>query len=92
MANETPVFAALAMDRSDPIGNSEDIEGRRALHVKNMAQLVTKPFDAGTVLYPDSVTEVYQFRLGGITGGIVQTVTLVYTDSTKVNLSAWELS
>jgi len=88
--NETKVHAALAMDRSDALGNSLDNEGRRALHVKNLAQLVIKNYDAGTVLYPDDITEVYQFRVGGMAGTIVQTVTLVYTDDSKENLAGWE--
>lgn len=92
MANETPVYASLAMDRSEPLGNSEDIQGRRALHVKDMAQLVTMPYDAGTVQYPNSTTEVYEFRQGGTAGTIVQTVTLTYTDATKENLASWAVS
>ena len=92
MANETPVYASLAMDRSEPLGNSEDIQGRRALHVKDMAQLVTMPYDAGTVQYPNSTTEIYEFRRGGTAGTIVQTVTLTYTDATKENLASWAVS
>jgi len=88
--NENPVISSMFMDRDSPLGNSEDVEGRRALHVKNMAQLVIKPYDAGTVLYPNTTTEVYQFRTGGMAGTIVQTVTLVYTDNTKANLAGWE--
>jgi len=34
MADETPIQADLRMDRSDPLGNSTDVWGRRALHVK----------------------------------------------------------
>lgn len=34
MANETPVNSALFMDRAEPLGNSVDGDGRRALHVK----------------------------------------------------------
>ncbi len=34
MADETQVTSALTMDRGYPLGNSEDIDGRRALHVK----------------------------------------------------------
>jgi len=88
--NENPVLAALVMDRDTPIGNSPGIDTRRALHVKDMAQLVVKPYDAGTVLYPNTTTEVYQFRQGGMAGTIVQTVTLVYTDDTKELLAGWE--
>jgi hypothetical protein len=34
MSDETPVLASLAMDRGEPLGNSEDNFGRRALHTK----------------------------------------------------------
>jgi hypothetical protein len=34
MANETPVVSGLFMDRSDPVGNSADTDGRRRLHTK----------------------------------------------------------
>lgn len=34
MSDETPVTAALSMDRGNPLGNSEDVFLRRALHVK----------------------------------------------------------
>jgi len=88
--NETPVLASLTMDRDTPLGNSQDATGRRALHVKNLAQLVVQPYTAGTVDYPDDTTEVYKFRTGSRTGPVVQTVTLYYVDSTKADLAAWE--
>lgn len=39
MADNTPVTSALHMDRSTPLGNSEDVSGRRALHtiIQNFA-------------------------------------------------------
>lgn len=90
--NETKVLSSMFMDRDSPLGNSQDVEGRRALHVKNMAQLITKPYDAGTVEYPNDTTEVYKFRQGGKTGTIVQTLTLEYTDNTKTDISSWEVT
>lgn len=44
-------------------------------------------FDKITVAYPDSVTEVYTFTLDAHTVGVV---TLIFTDSTKANLSSAE--
>lgn len=35
---------------------------------------------------PDSVTEVYTYRLGGSGGTTTETVTIVYTDSTKCQI------
>jgi len=48
--------------------------------------------DSGTVTYTDSVTEVYAFRSGGISGTILRTLTLVYTDATKARLASWSAS
>lgn len=33
--------------------------------------------------YPDSVTEVYTYKLGGSGGDVVQVITVVYTTSAK---------
>jgi len=80
MANETPSIAALQMDRGLPLGNSEGVDGRRALHVVDKLKFISKPFDSFSVTYPDTVTEVWVFTLNGVTQ---QTATFVYTDSTK---------
>lgn len=47
-------------------------------------QLFTKAFDAITATYPTSSQEVYVSRVGGISGTIQETVTVNYTDSTKI--------
>lgn len=79
--SEKPVTSPLLMDRSDPVGNSLDAEGRRALHVKQTAgTLVTEAFDQVLADYPDDVTEVYSFLLGSV---LQTTVTVVYIDETK---------
>ncbi len=44
-------------------------------------------YDYISVAYPNSTTETYTFKLGGSGGTLVATVTLVYTDSTKEDLS-----
>ncbi len=46
-------------------------------------QIFTKPFDAITATYPSGTQEVYNSRVGGISGTIQETVTINYTDSTK---------
>jgi hypothetical protein len=43
--------------------------------------------DAVTVDYPSSTIEVYNFRQGGVSGVILKTVTITYTNSTKDFLS-----
>lgn len=49
-------------------------------------QLFTKPFDSITASYPTTTQEVYQSRVGGVSGAIQETLTLNYTDATKVYL------
>lgn len=39
--------------------------------------------DAVTAEYPSSLVEVYKFRTGGVSGTILMTVTITYTDVTK---------
>jgi len=82
---ETPVYASLAMDRSEPLGNSDDGSGRRALHVRSLAQLVSEKYDAIYVINPTTTTEIYTYKLTGTT---VATVTVIYTDATKDVLDA----
>lgn len=45
--------------------------------------LFTLPYDAITVTYPSATQEVYVSRTGGVSGTVVQTVTVNYTDGTK---------
>lgn len=44
--------------------------------------------DAITATYPDAVTEVFRYRTGGVSGTILQTITVIYTDSSKVSVSS----
>ena len=46
------------------------------------------PYDYVSVNYFDTVTEIYTFKIGGASGTVVATVTLVYTDASKANLSS----
>ncbi len=49
-------------------------------------QLLTLPFDAITATYPSGTQEIYQSRIGGITGTVQQTLTVNYTDTTKYQI------
>jgi hypothetical protein len=49
--------------------------------------LITETYDYVGVAYPGAVTEVYTFKDGGSGGTTVATITVVYTDSTKDDLS-----
>jgi hypothetical protein len=53
----------------------------------NAGKLVTEEFDYIGVGYPDATTETYSYKSGGSSGQLVATVTVVYTDTTKANLS-----
>lgn len=89
MAQENYTNSALLMDRGLPIGNSEDVEGRRALHVKNVNGLLAGlTYDWFTVAYPSSTVEVYTFLTGGPSGVPVAQIELEYADSTKNELIA----
>ena len=52
--------------------------------------LVPELYDRVSVLYPDAITEVYTYQLLDATGiyNIVGYVEVVYTDSTKENISS----
>lgn len=45
--------------------------------------------NAATVEYPSATSEVIKYRSGGISGTILKTVTVTYTDSTKRDISSW---
>ena len=88
---ENPVISPLLMDRSEPIGNSTDQSGRRALHVVATMGTAAVPFDydEGLVAYPSSTTEVYTYKKAGVT---LRTVTITYTDTTKNYISGWTIA
>lgn len=71
-------------------GNAEYVYStNHALDVNatvSIGALVTEPFDYISAAYPDSVTEVYTYKLGGAAGAPVAVVTVVYVDSTKEEL------
>lgn len=53
-----------------------------------LGRFVTEKFDYIGVAYPNSTTETYTYKSGGSIGTTVATVTVVYTDSTKDNVSS----
>lgn len=44
--------------------------------------------DSITAEYPNATTEIYRFRSGGVSGAILQSVTVIYTDATKDLISS----
>jgi hypothetical protein len=45
-------------------------------------------WDAITVSYPSSTTEVYQYKTGGVSGTTVSTLTVTYTNASKQNIQS----
>lgn len=54
----------------------------------NNGSFITQNYDYVSVAYPDGTTETYTFKRNGASGTTVATVTVVYTDSTKENISS----
>ena len=50
--------------------------------------LIDADYDYIAVTYPLGTTEVYTFKTGGAGGTTVATITVVYTDATKTDLSS----
>ena len=53
-----------------------------------MGQLVPNIFDAIAVGYPTASQETYTYKIGGVAGVTVATVTVTYTDATKTILTS----
>lgn len=51
----------------------------------------SKDVDAITVEYPSGTIEIYRYRQGGISGTILNTVTVTYLASNKNDLSSVEV-
>jgi len=50
--------------------------------------LIDVQYDYISAAYPDDHTEIYTFKTGGSGGTTVATVTVVYTNATKADLSS----
>ncbi len=57
-----------------------------ALRVIDITKTVPVPFDAITAQYPSASSVVYEYRTGGMSGTIVKTVTVTYTDASQANI------
>jgi len=70
------------------IQNEEHDHTNLAKRVTLINSLVAVAYDYIGVTYPTTSSEVYVFKTGGASGTIVATVTVVYSDSTKNNLTS----
>jgi hypothetical protein len=50
--------------------------------------LIQDKYDYVAVTYPTTTTEVFTFKLGGVSGTTVSTVTITYTDANKSYISS----
>jgi len=50
--------------------------------------LLTAKWDAFSTAFPNTTTEVYTYKLGGLAGTTVAIVTVVYSDLTKTAISS----
>ena len=79
----------LRFDDLEPANFEESTKypkSTRRVNIKNT--LVTEAYDYVGVTYPNSTTEVYIFKTGGVGGTTVATVTVVYTAADKESLSS----
>jgi hypothetical protein len=85
--NRKPFLTALsALGDGSAVSLKADPATGALLNV-SMGSLITELYDYISVAYPINTTEVYTFKTGGSGGTTVATITVVYTDSTKINLN-----
>jgi len=74
----TPIDSVVGPDGK----NRMAVDAQVNVEVNSVA-LFTKPYDAIVPSYPSPTQELYQSKVGGISGTNVQLVTVNYTDSSK---------
>ena len=87
-------LGGIITDRTGEIGNSVGKDIRGQLHV--LAALKNNPLPEGwksvSVSYPTSTQEIYSYYSdSNLTGSVVGTLTINYTDATKTNLASWSV-
>lgn len=50
---------------------------------------VPADYDSANIAYPDALTEVYRYYKAV---SLIKTVTIVYTDASKANISSWTIA
>jgi hypothetical protein len=65
-------------------------EWARRVRIYGGSILSNVTWDAVSVTYPDSTTEVYEFLTGGLSGSSVATVTVKYTNTSKQDILSVE--
>jgi len=81
--------AVSTVNNSSPVNlqadpNTHALKVGGSINISNA--LITGPFDYICVTYPDTSTEVYTYKLGGASGTLVGTVTVLYSDAITKNI------
>lgn len=74
------------MHYSPGLGTADDAE--IIVLLESIAGFGIPAYDYIGVAYPIATTEVFTFKVGGAGGVTVGTLTVVYTDASKANLSS----
>lgn len=56
--------------------------------LQSIAGFAIPAYDYIAVAYPNSTTETYTYKSGGSGGTTLATITIVYSDSTKANITS----
>jgi hypothetical protein len=75
----------MVFNRQDNQADVHDKDGNNAKAVRTFNSILKSDWTRFDVAYPDTVTEVYSFKDGNT---VIQTTTIVYTDTTKSNISS----
>lgn len=88
-SNRVPALVANSNDNNrNPVDLWADATTHRLLTTSTVSNtFLATPYDYVSVAYPTTSSEVFTFKTGGSGGPTVSTVTIVYTDDTKDNLS-----
>jgi hypothetical protein len=82
------VTVSGVQENDSKIENEEHDHTNTARRVINIGSLVGIAYDYIGVAYPVDTTEVYTYRSGGVAGTVVATITVVYTNSYKTDVSS----
>jgi hypothetical protein len=87
--SQSPNWREILSARSTITGKQEYLSSTNHdldVNATISGSLITEPFDYISAAYPNAVTEIYTYKIGGVGGITVATVTVVYVDSTKEEL------
>jgi hypothetical protein len=87
------IASTLAHRETDKFVESPTRANKTAVEVTSTGKMIPPPeADSITVAYPNATTEVYSYRVGGISGTVIKTVTVIYTNASKGSLASVEVS